>query len=380
MTCPAELTALQLATAAYWRGDLAAAEFEASEVLASTERVLPDANLINLKVNAADILAGIHSLRGDAAAGLRMIEHHVDHSGRDDRGVQEARATFLLALGRWREGWPLMARSALWSVPQPGVKLWTGQPPPARLVVYQTPNSAGSGDVMAYIRFLPLLRARGYTVVFHCMTPLVSLVTRSLRGTGVTVDAVGRTAPKVHYALPLFGLAAACAIEPHSIPPPLRLKPDPALVAKYKAKLPRDVVGLCWASGPGQHASVKPMKSIALDALEPIWSRFPCVSLQVGRDRSQLAGTGVLDVLPANPLTFEAAAALAACCRAVVTVDTEYCASGRVARCADTRSVAPRIGQCVLSGRRRWRAMAARMSVVSADPSCLSPPGRWRLS
>ena len=30
----------------------------------------------------------------------------------------------------------------------------------------------------------------------------------------------------------------------------------------------------------------------------------------------------MLDVLPANPLTFEATAALAACCRAVVSIDT----------------------------------------------------------
>ena len=202
--------------------------------MASAERViLPDAHVISLKANAANILAGVHYLRGDAAAALRMIDFA---DSQRSAACSEARATLLLALGRWREGWPLMARNAAWGMPQPGVKMpmWTGQPPPARIFVYQTPNSAGFGDVMAYIRFLPLLRERGYGVVFHCMAPLVSLVTRSLRGSGVTVEAVGQTASNVHYALPLFGLAAAFAIEPHSIPPPLRLKPDPALVAKYQ--------------------------------------------------------------------------------------------------------------------------------------------------
>ena len=321
-SCTAELVQLQLALAAFWRGDIAAAEFEASEVMASAERViLPDAHVISLKANAANILAGVHNLRGDAATALRMLDFA---EANDPCGVREARATLLLALGRWREGWPLMARNAAWAIPQPGVHMlmWTGQPPPATIFVYQTPNSAGFGDVMAYIRFLPLLRERGYGVVFHCMAQLVSLATRSLRGSGVTVEAVGKTASNVHYALPLFGLAAAFAIEPHSIPPPLRLKPDPALVAKYRSKLPRNAIGLCWASGPGQHALVKPMKGVALAAMEPIWSRFPCVALQVGPDRSQLDGTPVLDVLPANPLTFEPTAALAACCRAVVSIDT----------------------------------------------------------
>jgi hypothetical protein len=38
------------------------------------------------------------------------------------------------------------------------------------------------------------------------------------------------------------------------------------------------------------------------------------VSLQIGPDRAQLAGTPVMDVLPPNPLTRESTAALAACC------------------------------------------------------------------
>ncbi|MGP0001804.1 MAG: hypothetical protein ACLPKW_29260 [Acetobacteraceae bacterium] len=35
--------------------------------------------------------------------------------------------------------------------------------------------------------------------------------------------------------------------------------------------------------------------------MEPMWSRLPCVSLQVGEDRQQLVGTPVINVLPEAP-------------------------------------------------------------------------------
>ena len=55
--------------------------------------------------------------------------------------------------------------------------------------------------------------------------------------------------------------------------------------------------------------------------LEPVWDRHPCVSLQVGGERRQSDATKVHDLLPAAPDWAETAA-LVACCRAVVTVDT----------------------------------------------------------
>jgi hypothetical protein len=60
---------------------------------------------------------------------------------------------------------------------------------------------------------------------------------------------------------------------------------------------------------------------VSLAQLRPIWSRYPCVSLQVGRERAQLAGTPVLDVLPEHPAYADRAALIMAlrCC---VTVDT----------------------------------------------------------
>ena len=60
---------------------------------------------------------------------------------------------------------------------------------------------------------------------------------------------------------------------------------------------------------------------MSLRDMEPIYSRHPCVSLQVGRERQQLSDAPVVDVLPANPDWAETAALIMAL-RAVVCVDT----------------------------------------------------------
>jgi ADP-heptose:LPS heptosyltransferase len=47
----------------------------------------------------------------------------------------------------------------------------------------------------------------------------------------------------------------------------------------------------------------------------------PCVSLQLGPERAQAHGTPLLDVLPAD-CDWADTAAVAACCRTIVSVDT----------------------------------------------------------
>ena len=66
---------------------------------------------------------------------------------------------------------------------------------------------------------------------------------------------------------------------------------------------------------------MQPRKSLPLADLAPIYERSPCVSLQVGPARAQIAGTPVLDVLPPKPDWAETAALVKAL-RCVVAVDT----------------------------------------------------------
>jgi hypothetical protein len=110
------------------------------------------------------------------------------------------------------------------------------------------------------------------------------------------------------------------------------LHADPARVAHYRERIPPGAIGLCWASGRYENANslrMQPIKSMPLADLEPIWSRYPTVSLQVGQDRAEIAGTPVLDVLPDRP-GWDETAALIMACRCVVAVDTAvvHCGGG----------------------------------------------------
>jgi Glycosyltransferase family 9 (heptosyltransferase) len=207
---------------------------------------------------------------------------------------------------------------------------WSGEPPPASLLVLQ--DDGGAGDALCLARYLPLLDHAGYRVVFRCVSssglgrlfrdsfeesdwpfvgPRYSLSMMLLPTVfdGQTVPRQARQAlhkPRLH-------------CRPY-VPPSPYLHADPARVAHYRKRVPQNAVGLCWASGRGW-LRMQPIKSMPLQDMEPIWSRYPCVSLQVGQDRAQLAGTPVFDVLPARPDWAEAAALVGAL-RCVVCVDT----------------------------------------------------------
>jgi hypothetical protein len=104
------------------------------------------------------------------------------------------------------------------------------------------------------------------------------------------------------------------------VPPKPYLHADPGRVTHYRKRVPAGAVGLCWSSGR-LWQPMHPIKSMPLGDMEPIWSRLPCVSLQVGEDRQELFGTRVIDVLPEAPDWAETAALIGAL-RCVVTVDT----------------------------------------------------------
>ena len=217
---------------------------------------------------------------------------------------------------------------------------WQGEKPPAQILVVQQPGTSSRGDVIAMVRYLPLLRRLGYGVGFRCLH----------RGLGRLLDfsfANDPLVPEFSYevaeVVPLQAAAyhvdmmrlhkyfSGSALRPVRrtgkcklyIPAASYLRADPDRVAHYKSLLPPNTIGLCWASGfhPAGGVVDPRVKSMALADMAPIYQRFPCVSLQVGRDRSQMAGTPVLDVLPANPDWFETAALVKAC-RCVVAVDT----------------------------------------------------------
>ena len=183
----------------------------------------------------------------------------------------------------------------------------------ARFVICGYPG--GYGDILCWSRFLPLFVERnGNSVSFHALPDMVTLFQRSFPGVAIVVGPRGwehwQVCAHVH------SLQEAFRIEDADIP---YLRPDPLRVGHYTRRVPANVIGLCWASGRGDLAEIK---SMTLEDMRPIWSRFPCVSLQVGEARAQVRATTVLDVLPAGYPNWDEAAALTVCCRAVVSVDS----------------------------------------------------------
>jgi hypothetical protein len=217
---------------------------------------------------------------------------------------------------------------------------WQGEPPPGQILVVQEPGTSSRGDVICMVRYLPLLRRRGYGIGFRCLhRGLARLLDYSFADEQMIPEYSfdGEPAPVLgpSYHIDMMDLPAAFngAVprpvrrtekkKPPYCPPKPYLRADPERVDFYRSRLPPNTVGVCWASGfhPAGGVVDPAIKSMALRDMAPIWERFPCVSLQVGRDRLQVAGTPVLDVLPASPDWFETAALVKAL-RCVVAVDT----------------------------------------------------------
>ena len=178
----------------------------------------------------------------------------------------------------------------------------------------------GRGDVLAVARALPLWRAAhpNIPLTIECEPQFARLFASSFPTVAVSIDRAaelpGADADSIN-RLSLSGLASLLG-DCSAWPGPY-LKPDPELVARYRAIVPAGAIGLCWAASGGR----RDPRSVPLRDLEPVWDRHPCVSLQVGGERRQSDATKVHDLLPAAPDWAETAA-LVACCRAVVTVDT----------------------------------------------------------
>jgi hypothetical protein len=233
-----------------------------------------------------------------------------------------------------------------------GAPIWSGQPPPARIIVVGEPWG-GHGDAICLARYLPLLEQAGYQVAYKCGIPgLSKLLAQSFAGGLEFRDEMISKKKSAPLPVPTFLLqqmyiarAFNGKLTPHGfgsgaphqkleyrprkkvkayVPEKPYLRADPYRVAYYRKRVPPDAIGLCWASGIYPFAwsrLVQPKKSMSLATMVPIWSRHPCVSLQIGPDRAQLAGTPVLDVLPPRPDWAETAALVMAL-RCVVCVDT----------------------------------------------------------
>jgi len=184
----------------------------------------------------------------------------------------------------------------------------------------------GSGDTIQFVRYAPLVAARGATVVLEVQRELARLCA-SLPGIAQVI-ARGDELPSFDCHCPLLSLPLAFATNATNIPADVPYLAPPAdAIAAWRARLPqrRPLIGLCW-SGERVHDNDL-NRSMALETLAPLFDvpDVQFVSLQRDvreADAPLLAGrTDVVSIGPQFADFADTAGAIAAL-DLVISVDT----------------------------------------------------------
>jgi Flp pilus assembly protein TadD len=237
------------------------------------------------------------------------------------------RGFVLLLKGDFAQGW----REHEWrhrrkvqpprSFPQP---LWHGEDIGKRIILLH--DEQGLGDTLHFMRYAPLVAARGARVLVQVQRPLLRLAAASLAGIEVFVE--GDLMPPFELHSPLLSLPFACATTLDTIPAQIPyLKVDPATAARWRNRIGTTgglKVGLAWAGNP-QHKNDR-NRSIALERLAPLFevAGVRWFSLQVGERAADLvhAPAGRIADLAERLTDFAETAAAVAGLDLVIAVDT----------------------------------------------------------
>ncbi len=163
--------------------------------------------------------------------------------------------------------------------------LWRGEDARGRTILLHAEQ--GFGDTIQFVRFAPLLAARGARVVLEVPRPLVRLL-GAMDGISAVI-APGDPVPPIDFHYPMASLPLAFG----TVPAAPYLRPPAGCRTNPHAKL---AVGLVWAGDPRQWDSrsnlIDRRRSTSLDMLAPLLAvdgvRF--LSFQLGEARAQIAG------------------------------------------------------------------------------------------
>ncbi|HUB11330.1 MAG TPA: tetratricopeptide repeat protein [Acetobacteraceae bacterium] len=235
-----------------------------------------------------------------------------------------SRALTLLLMGDFARGWTELEWR--WQATQHrgrqrhrGVPLWTGEDLARRTILLHAEE--GLGDSIQFARYVPLVAARGASVVLE-VYPALARLFRGLAGVGKLV-VHGDALPPCDLQCPLQSLPRAFATRLETIPgatPYLRAEPGgSAIWADRLGVRHQPRVGLVWAGSP-THGRDR-LRSIALDRLAPLLSidAVAWFSLQVGR--REAPPPPIVDLSPHLTDLAETAAALCAM-DLLISVDT----------------------------------------------------------
>jgi len=210
----------------------------------------------------------------------------------------------------WRKRHDRFARDFL-SLPGPE---WAGEDLAGRHLLVQAEQ--GLGDTIQFARYLPLLAARAARVTLVCPPPL----RRLLAQLPIHLLPRGESLPAYDLWVDQMSLPRLFGTTPETIPSPTSyLSADPALTARWRARIGPARIGLVWAGNPAHSNDHR--RSMPATALAPIVAGAPqrFVSLQVG------PSSGAMQALrdwSAELTDFAETAALISVLDLVIAVDT----------------------------------------------------------
>lgn len=222
----------------------------------------------------APSVAELHINKGMALSGLNRFDEALQSFAAaaaiaPDRAEAHHKASLIrLRLGDFKNGW--RDYEWRWRTARPpqsrqvAAPLWRGDTSLKGKTIFLL-SEQGLGDTIQFLRYAPLVAARGATVLLDVPPELKTMAAR-LSGVAA-VFAHGEPAPSADYQCPLLSLPLAFQTEPSTIPSdvPYIRAGEPEL-AKWRARLPntgRPLVGLCWA-GSATHLNDH-NRSIALE-------------------------------------------------------------------------------------------------------------------
>lgn len=212
--------------------------------------------------------------QGQWEAALQSYDHAIALQP-DYAGACYNKGFLKLLLGDFEAGWPLYEWR--WKIDQKDIvrnfkqPLWLGDESVADKSILLYPEQ-GLGDVIQFVRYVPMVEALGAKVILEVPGPLVSLI-KTLKGTFRVVEK-GESLPAFDLHCPIMSLPLAFRTTIETIPaevPYLGVSPQKRveLQTQLGPKIRRRI-GLAW-SGFAGHTNDR-NRSIALRMLEPLLS------------------------------------------------------------------------------------------------------------
>ena len=213
----------------------------------------------------------------------------------DNPQVRMSRALCWLQMGDFERGWAeyeWRLKCKEFSIPAFRQPLWDGSPLEGRLILLYADH--GLGDSIQFIRYAPMVKARGGCVIVACQQPLARLLATC---PGIDeVFAEGSLLPDFAFYAPLMSLPTILGTSLSSVPAEVPyVTADRALVEQWRGELEPGggfKIGIAWQGNPRYRRDHQ--RSFRLAQLEPL-ARVEGVrllSLQKGAGTDQIAQLG----------------------------------------------------------------------------------------